>query len=146
LIHRWSSPVAGSAAASGIAAAEAPETVPGIEPAEPAAAAAAHAGAAAHQVAEDQPRNDAQPSAAPSVTARTAGAHQQHEEKNAADDYGPGKAIGESRPRAPRRQVGLQLHVLGLGDGVADSLGGRHQGVADVILAHGRTHLAQDIA
>ena len=97
LVHKWSLPVAGCAAAAGIAAAESSEAVPGIEPSESAAPAAAVTRPPAHQVTENQPRQDAADSAAAAVPSPAAGPQQQREAETAR----PGSSAMESGPTDP---------------------------------------------
>src|ERR1035438_7023739 len=134
-------PVAGGAAASGIAAAKAAEAAAGIGPAESAAAAAAPSGAA-NQITQNHAGEN---TAATTMDARPSRANQPEEQDDSTQDHRPGNRIRRAGPVAPG-QTGGKGHVLGLRDGVADGFGGRQHGIAVIAPAERRSHLAQDAA
>src|ERR1017187_10789081 len=86
-------PIAGGAAAAGIAAAESAESaIAGVGPAESTGTATAP-GAARHHVTEDQCGQEAAAPAAP-VAAGSAGAEEIGQQADAAEDQGPGNGLG----------------------------------------------------
>src|SRR5713226_1537434 len=96
-------PIAGGAAAAGIATAKAAKAaIAGIGTAE-SAGAAASPGAARHHVTQDQARQETAASAASAATvaAGAAGAKQENKQDDAANDHWPGNGIGGSAADAP---------------------------------------------
>src|ERR1035438_9140780 len=88
-------PIAGGAAAAGIAAAESAESaIAGIGAAESTGTATAP-GAARHHVTEDPGGQEPDPPAAP-VAAGSAGAEEIGQQADAAEDHGPGNGLGGS--------------------------------------------------
>src|SRR5208283_5134631 len=118
-------PVAGGAAASGIAAAKTAESaIARTGPAE-SAAAIARIGPAKSAAADDEP----------AITAPRDGAQQPEKDGDTTQDHRPGDGIGSGGLVAPRRGSGVNRHLLGLGDGVADGLGRRQHAIAIIALA-----------
>src|ERR1035441_5985507 len=113
-------PIAGGAAAAGIAAAESAESaIAGIGTAP---------GAARHHVTEDQCGQEAAAPAAP-VAAGSAGAEEIGQQADAAEDHGPGNGLGGSAVDTAGK-LGGQGDALRLGHGSADGFGGGHEGLA----------------
>src|ERR1035438_4955987 len=119
-------PIAGGAAAAGIAAAESAESaIAGIGAAESTGTATAP-GAARHHVTEDQCGQEAAAPAAP-VAARSASAEKIDQQADAADDHGPGNGLGGSAVDTPRK-LGGQGDALRLGHCSANGFRGGHEG------------------
>src|ERR1035437_838860 len=134
-------PIAGGAAAAGIAAAEAAKAaIAGIGAAESAGTATAP-GAARHHVTEDQGGQEAAATAA-AVAAGSAGAEEKDQQADAAENRGPGNGIGGRIANAAPK-LGGEGDVLRLGDGRADGFRGRHEGFAVALLLQGGAHLAE---
>src|ERR1035437_1196033 len=135
-------PIAGGAAAAGIAAAEAAKpAIAGIGAAEAAGTATAP-GTARQHVTEDQGGQEATAPAA-AVAARSATEKKEKQEEDAADDGRPGYAIG-GRAAVAARKLGGEGDVLRLGDGAADGFRGGHEGFAVVLLLQCGAHLAEN--
>src|ERR1035437_7788065 len=134
-------PIAGGAAAAGIAAAEAAKAaIAGIGAAESAGTATAP-GSARHHVTEDQAGQDAAwPPAA--VAAGSAAKEKDKQKKDAEADRRPGYAIGGRTANAAPK-LGGEGDVLRLGDGSADGFRGGHEGCAVALLLQGGAHPAE---
>src|ERR1035441_638813 len=134
-------PIAGGAAAAGIAAAESAESaIAGIGATESTGTATAP-GAARHHVTEDQCGQEAAAPAAP-VAAGSTGAEEIDQHADATEDHGPGNGLGGSAVDTAGK-LGGQGDALRLGHGSADGFRGGHEGLAVKLLLQGGAHLAQ---